>query len=80
MLRARLVYNLSSLNFHYSIFITYHSSLKISQFLKHAARFHQKEKICLSNIAVRYMGLIMKMSLKTEFWKLKTLKMCFQFS
>ena len=33
-LRARLVCNLLSLNFHYLIFITHHSPLKIPQFLK----------------------------------------------
>ena len=44
------------------------------------AGFHQKKKkIHLSNIAAGYVGLITKMSLKTEFWKLKTPKCIFSF-
>ena len=31
----------------------------------------------MSNIATEYVGLITKMLLKTEFWKLKIPKMCF---
>ena len=70
---------------HHSIFIIQFSSLithhlKYLNFLNTQLGFTKKKKVCLSNIAVRYVGLIMKMSLKTEFWKLKTLKMCFQFS
>ena len=68
----------SSLITHHSSLITHH--LKYLNFSNTQLGFTKKKKICLSNIAVRYMGLIMKMSLKTEFWKLKTLKMCFQFS
>ena len=40
-------------------------------------RKKKKKKIHLSNIVVGYVRLITKMQLKTEFWKLKTPKMCF---
>ena len=42
----------------------------------------KKKKPKKSNIAVEHLkswGLIMEMPLKTELWKLKTPKMCFQF-
>ena len=39
----------------------------------------KKKSENLSNIVTGYVGLITKMSLKTEFWKLKAPKMCFQF-
>ena len=93
-LRARLVCNLSSLNLHYSIFITHHSSLKTPQFpklpvwhlnsnpvfnFKSCGWVSPKKKIRLSNIGAGYVGLITKMLLKTRFWKLKTPKMYFQF-
>ena len=91
MARARLVCNLSSLNFHYLIFITHHlkylnfpnplfGTLTQTKFStsKVAAGFHpKKKKNCLSNIVAEYVGLITKMLLKTEFWKLKIPKVCF---
>ena len=95
--RARLVCNLSSLNFHYLIFISHHlkylnfsnplfGTLTQTQFStsKVASGFHptkkKKKSENLSNIAAWYVGLITKMLLKIKFWKLKTPKMCFQFS
>ena len=72
----------SSLNFH-------HSSLKIPQFPQphpfgthHSVTLFQKKKKKpkKSNIAAeisKVVGLITKMPLKTEFWKLKTPKMRF---
>ena len=56
-----------------------------SQTLRRIALFQKKiiiKKPKQSNTSakrLKVVGLIMEMSLKTEFWKLKTPKMCFQF-
>ena len=90
-----MVCNLSLLNFHHLSLITHHlkhfnfpnplfGNLTQTKFStsKVVARFHPKKKkksVC-QNIAAEYVSLITKILLKTESWKLKTTKMCWELS